>query len=53
MAIIVVPDTGTEHGSRASRPANRTQSSRGRKAKDNLTGYAFLIGAVVCFAFFS
>jgi multiple sugar transport system permease protein len=53
MAIIVVPDAGTEHGSRASRPERRTRSSRGRKAKDNLTGYAFLIGAVVCFAFFS
>jgi multiple sugar transport system permease protein len=53
MAIIVVPDTGTEPGSRASRPARRTRSSRGRKAQDNLTGYAFLIGAVLCFAFFS
>jgi multiple sugar transport system permease protein len=53
MAIIVVPDAGTEHGSRASRPERKTRSSRGRKAQDNLTGYAFLIGAVVCFAFFS
>jgi multiple sugar transport system permease protein len=53
MAIIVVPDAGTEHGSRASRPARRTRTSRERKAKDNLTGYAFLIGAVLCFAFFS
>jgi multiple sugar transport system permease protein len=53
MAIIVVPDAGAEHGSRTSRPAPRTRTSRGRKAQDNLTGYAFLIGAVVCFAFFS
>jgi multiple sugar transport system permease protein len=53
MAIIVVPETGTAPGSRASRPARIAGTSRGRKAQDNLTGYAFLIGAVLCFAFFS
>jgi multiple sugar transport system permease protein len=53
MAIIVVPDTGTEHGSRPSPRARRTGTRLGRKAQDNLTGYAFLIGAVLCFAFFS
>ncbi len=30
----------------------RPVSKRGRKLRDNLTGHAFLIGAVVCFALF-
>jgi len=29
------------------------RTSRGRKVRDNLTGYAFLIGAVLCFALFA
>src|SRR3954451_12041742 len=33
------------------RPTARTR--RGRKLRDNLTGYAFLIGAIFCFALFS
>jgi len=32
------------------RPSARTR--RGRKLRDNLTGYAFLIGAIFCFALF-
>src|SRR3954464_12693914 len=33
------------------RPTARPR--RGRKLRDNLTGYAFLIGAIFCFALFS
>ena len=32
------------------RPSARTR--RGRKLRDNLTGYAFLLGAIFCFALF-
>jgi multiple sugar transport system permease protein len=53
MAIIAVPGTSEEPDRRAVLPQRRTRTSRGRKAKDNLTGYAFLIGAVLCFAFFA
>ncbi len=31
----------------------RTRSGRERRVKDNVTGYAFLIGAVLCFVVFS
>ncbi|BCB79111.1 sugar ABC transporter permease [Phytohabitans flavus] len=34
-------------------PPARRQSRRRRQLQNNLTGYAFLIGAVVCFAVFS
>ncbi|MEU8813528.1 sugar ABC transporter permease [Actinoplanes sp. NPDC048796] len=33
-------------------PAPIQRTKRGRKLRDNLTGHAFLIGAVVCFALF-
>ncbi|XVV11033.1 carbohydrate ABC transporter permease [Actinoplanes sp. CA-131856] len=33
-------------------PAPLQRTKRGRKLRDNLTGHAFLIGAVVCFALF-
>ncbi|BCB84192.1 carbohydrate ABC transporter permease [Phytohabitans suffuscus] len=39
-------------GSRPLPPARR-QSRRRRQLRNNLTGYAFLVGAVVCFAVFS
>jgi multiple sugar transport system permease protein len=44
-----VPET-----SRKPRPyaASGTRTRRGRKWRDNLTGYAFLIGAIFCFALF-
>jgi multiple sugar transport system permease protein len=53
MAIIAVPGTSEEPDRRAVLPQRKARTSRGRKAKDNLTGYAFLIGAVLCFAFFA
>jgi multiple sugar transport system permease protein len=53
MAIIAAPDVSKDPGSRPLRPAGSTRTGRSRKAKDNLTGYAFLIGAVLCFALFS
>ena len=34
-------------------PAGPQRTSLGRKVRDNLTGHAFLIGAVLCFALFS
>ncbi|MGW4497704.1 carbohydrate ABC transporter permease [Micromonospora sp. NPDC004336] len=34
-------------------PAGRRSTSLGREVRDNLTGHAFLIGAVLCFAVFS
>jgi multiple sugar transport system permease protein len=48
LAIMTAPSTTTG----PSQAAPRTQSKRGRKIRDNLTGHAFLIGAVVCFALF-
>jgi multiple sugar transport system permease protein len=33
--------------------SGRRRTSLGRKVRDNLTGYAFLIGAIFCFALFS
>ena len=40
-------------GSRAGSPRALAQSRYGRKARRNLSAYGFLIGAVICFAFFS
>ncbi|MGY0007885.1 carbohydrate ABC transporter permease, partial [Micromonospora sp. I033] len=34
-------------------PSPRRRAGLGRKVRDNLTGHAFLIGAVLCFAVFS
>ena len=54
MAITTVPDAARRPGRSA--PAYRTgtrRTRRSRRVRDNLTGYAFLIGAVFCFALFS
>ncbi|GAA1395980.1 carbohydrate ABC transporter permease [Catellatospora coxensis] len=53
MAIATVPGAGIDVGSPAPAPVDARRARRNRRLKDNLTGYAFLIGAVVCFAFFS
>jgi multiple sugar transport system permease protein len=54
LAITTVPDAARQPGRPApARPAGRRRTSRGRKVRDNLTGYAFLIGAVFCFVLFS
>ena len=52
MAIITVPRTSQEPG-RPPPLARPSRTSLGRKVRDNLTGHAFLIGAVVCFAVFA
>ncbi|GIG88835.1 carbohydrate ABC transporter permease [Plantactinospora endophytica] len=54
MAITTVPGTSREPGRPAPPRLTRGgRSSLGRKVRDNLTGHAFLIGAVLCFAIFS
>jgi len=54
MAILTVPGTTQEPGRRAPLSAGRPRASAvGRKLRDNLTGHAFLIGAVLCFAVFA
>jgi multiple sugar transport system permease protein len=50
MAVITVPRAEAKP---ASPPVRGPRTGRGRKLRDNLTGYAFLSGAVLCFAFFS
>ncbi|MDG4778525.1 sugar ABC transporter permease [Micromonospora sp. WMMD961] len=54
MAITVVPETPRKPG-RPPSPysAGAQRTSLGRKVRDNLTGHAFLIGAVLCFVVFS
>jgi multiple sugar transport system permease protein len=52
MAIITVPGT-SQRPSQPRPPASRSRAGLGRKVRDNLTGHAFLIGAVLCFAFFA
>ncbi|SIN29158.1 carbohydrate ABC transporter permease [Micromonospora cremea] len=53
MAITTVPGTTRKPG-RPTPPYTRPQrTSLGRKVRDNLTGHAFLIGAVLCFVVFS
>ena len=54
MAITPVLATAQEPGSEIPAPL-RTAGRRSlrRKLRDNLTGHAFLLGAVICFAFFS
>ena len=53
MAIVTFP--GTDAGAERVAPlaARGSRSRRRRRAQDNLTGYGFLIGAVICFAFFA
>ncbi|MEU8209178.1 sugar ABC transporter permease [Micromonospora sp. NPDC049044] len=54
MAITVVPETPRKPGRPPSAyPAGAQRTSLGRKVRDNLTGHAFLIGAVLCFVVFS
>ncbi|MBM0259022.1 carbohydrate ABC transporter permease [Micromonospora sp. 4G55] len=54
MVITTVPGTTRGAGRPASPyPAGPQRTSLGRKVRDNLTGHAFLIGAVLCFAVFS
>ncbi|MFG1916033.1 carbohydrate ABC transporter permease [Micromonospora sp. NPDC048898] len=54
MAITTVPETPRKPG-RPPLPysAGPQRTSLGRKVRDNLTGHAFLIGAVLCFVVFS
>ena len=54
MATTIVP--GTDRAPGTGTPIlnrGRARTARGRSIRSNLTGYAFLIGAVLCFAFFS
>ncbi|MGK5444552.1 carbohydrate ABC transporter permease [Micromonospora sp. URMC 105] len=54
MALTTVPGTRRKPGRPPSPyPAGPPRTGLGRKVRDNLTGHAFLIGAVICFAFFS
>jgi multiple sugar transport system permease protein len=54
LAITTVPDAARQPGrSRPAHPARVRRTSLGRKVRDNLTGYGFLIGAIFCFALFS
>ncbi|MFG2047761.1 carbohydrate ABC transporter permease [Micromonospora sp. NPDC048935] len=54
MTITTVPETPRKPG-RPPSPysAGPQRTSLGRKVRDNLTGHAFLIGAVLCFVVFS
>ncbi|SCL51973.1 carbohydrate ABC transporter permease [Micromonospora chersina] len=54
MAITTVPGTTRRAGrSGPPYPSPPRRGGLGRKVRDNLTGHAFLIGAVLCFAVFS
>jgi multiple sugar transport system permease protein len=53
MAIITVPGTTGERRRAQPPPVRGPRTARGRKVRDSLTGYAFLAGAVVCFAVFA
>lgn len=54
MAIMAVPTTREQSESGAPTPTTRTSRTAGRRRlRDHLTGHAFLIGAVVCFAIFA
>jgi multiple sugar transport system permease protein len=53
LAITTVPDASRKAGPSAAAPPRRGPTGRGRKVRNNLTGYAFLAGAVFCFALFS
>jgi multiple sugar transport system permease protein len=51
---IGVPDTSREaRGPARVNLSGRARTRRGRRTRDNLTGYTFLIGAIFCFALFS
>jgi multiple sugar transport system permease protein len=53
MAILTAPATSADESGRRPRPSRRRPGRRTRRLRDNLTGYAFLFGAVACFAVFS
>ncbi|GAA4451856.1 carbohydrate ABC transporter permease [Phytohabitans houttuyneae] len=53
MATITAHGKPAEVSGSRPRPPARRQSRRKRQLQNNLTGYAFLIGAVACFAIFS
>jgi len=53
MATIAVPGTSRLAEPETPLTARTTRTGRSRRLKDNLTGYAFLIGAVLCFALFA
>ncbi|MDW3848020.1 sugar ABC transporter permease [Micromonospora sp. BRA006-A] len=55
MALTTAPGATRRPGPVAPPPSRTTgrRAGLGRKVRDNLTGHAFLIGAVVCFAVFS
>jgi multiple sugar transport system permease protein len=55
LAINTVPGTTTKKPGRPASPhaTGPQRTSLGRKVRDSLTGHAFLIGAVLCFALFS
>ncbi|MCW3843773.1 sugar ABC transporter permease [Micromonospora yasonensis] len=53
MAITTVPGTTRRPGRPAPYPPGPRRAGLGRKVRDNLTGHAFLIGAVLCFVVFS
>ncbi|MGC4861978.1 carbohydrate ABC transporter permease [Micromonospora sp. DT68] len=54
MTITTVPETPSKPGRPTSPyPVGPQRTSLGRKVRDNLTGHAFLIGAVLCFVVFS
>ena len=48
MAVMTVPATREQ-----SQPPKATASRNGRRLRDHLTGHAFLLGAVACFAVFA
>lgn len=50
MAVMTVPRTHEEPEPRA---PEKARTARGRRLRDHLTGHAFLLGAVVCFAVFA
>jgi multiple sugar transport system permease protein len=54
LAITTVPDAARQPARpAAAKNTGKRRTARGRKMRDNLTGYAFLLGAVFCFALFS
>jgi multiple sugar transport system permease protein len=53
MAVLTAPGTQADVSGRRPRPARRPPGRRARGLRNNLTGYAFLSGAVLCFAVFS
>lgn len=53
MATTTAPPAATRPRPRGALPGARPRSSLRRKVVDNLTGHGFLLGALLCFAFFS